>query len=159
MPWATLTRTPPGGAGPAAEGDSDDGATGEGAAGEGNATGTAGATAREDATPGAAGSPSLAEAAGESGTLGPSLTPARRGQATPTTNPTTATAPTPNQEGRSWAGEGSCTVSGPSALRRGIERTITIGVAARRKRCSSGGPPLGMDYGRTTSSRNSVPPS
>jgi hypothetical protein len=56
-----------------------------------------------------------------SGRLGPSRTPASRGQAIPTTNPIAAMMPTLLHDGRSSDGPGTCTISDPPSLRTRIQ--------------------------------------
>src|ERR1019366_118899 len=129
-PCATVTRSPAVARAAAAT----DGGGADGTVVVDVAAGTPGSAVPRGVTALAGGAAdSITAAEGPSGTLGPRRTPARRGQATPMTNPATAIAPTPIHEGRSAPEEGTCTVSGPSALRRGIEGTITIGAGAKRK--------------------------
>jgi hypothetical protein len=61
-----------------------------------------------------------AAADGTSGRLGPNRTPARRGHAIPTTKPAAAMTATLLHDGRSCAGPGTCTTTGPAALRESI---------------------------------------
>jgi hypothetical protein len=75
--------------------------TGKGAA-DGTAAGGAGVAVAEAETD--------EEADGDSGRLGPSRTPARRGHTTPMTKPTLAMIATLFHGGRSCAGPGTCTV-------------------------------------------------
>ena len=107
-----------------------------------------------------------AAALATSGTLGPTRKPARRGHATPRTKPIAVITPTRRHRGRSSAGLGIWTVSGPSALWENIELARYHRGPRRGENPARGGSPRGDEgtgrfprfYGRTTSSRTSVPP-
>ncbi len=98
-------------------------AVADAAAPDTEATGASAAAGGADGSAlGAAGSPELAVPATDetSGTDGPNRTPARRGQATPTTKPIAAMTATFVQGGLSPDAEGTSTVGEPPALRRSM---------------------------------------